>query len=450
MGEPRCFTGSKAIKSFKLKWLQKIQLSELLMTESKNQNQTQNETKNASGPKKSALVLIFFTVFIDLVGFGLIIPALPTYAQKLHASEFTVGLLIASYSLMQFFFTPIWGRLSDKLGRRPMLIFSLAASALGYMIWGLTDSLWMLFLSRMVAGFGNANIAVAQAYIADVTTLENRAKGMGLVGAAFGLGFVIGPAIGCGLSAMGLGLSSLGYVAFSLSLLDLILTAILLPEPEKRSNAGNERFAISPRFFFDVLTDSRLKVSLAIFFISTFAFANMEATLILLTNQVFKFNNVQNMVMFLYIGLLMVFVQGGMIHRLNKKYGEKKLIVIGAVLTALGLFLTPVSQNPVVLYAALAVLAIGSGINTPANQSILSKLAPPDTAGGVLGVGQSLSTLGRIAGPIIGCFAFENLGVSSPYVIGAVFMLVAFALGFMLPDPSTNARENPEPAKVAD
>ncbi len=397
------------------------------------------ETKEQAKPKKTALLLIFFTVFIDLVGFGLIIPALPSYAQRLHASEFTVGMLIASYSLMQFFFTPIWGRLSDKLGRRPMLLFSLAASAVGYLIWGLTDSLWMLFLSRLVAGFGNANIAVAQAYITDVTSLEDRAKGMGLVGAAFGLGFVIGPAIGCGLSAMGMGLSSLGFVAFGFSLLDLILTAFLLPEPEKRSNAGNERFGISPKFFFDVLLNARLKVSLVIFFISTFAFANMEATLILLTNKIFKFNDVQNMLMFLYIGILMVFVQGGLIHRLNKKYGEKKLIIIGTALIAIGLVFTPISQNPVVLYIALAILALGSGINTPANQSMLSKLAPSDTAGGVLGVGQSLSTLGRIAGPIVGCFVFEKLGSQSPYMIGAAAMVIAFALGFMLPEPSPEA-----------
>lgn len=397
------------------------------------------ETKEQSKPKKAALILIFFTVFIDLVGFGLIIPALPTYAQRLHAGEFTVGMLIASYSLMQFFFTPIWGRLSDKLGRRPMLLFSLAASAVGYLIWGLTDSLWMLFLSRLVAGFGNANIAVAQAYIADVTSLENRAKGMGLVGAAFGLGFVIGPAIGCGLSAMGMSLGALGFVAFGFSLLDLILTAFLLPEPEKRSNAGNERFGISPKFFFDVLTNAKLKVSLAIFFISTFAFANMEATLILLTNKIFKFNDVQNMLMFLYIGILMVFVQGGLIHRLNKKYGEKKLIIIGTALIALGLLATPISKNPVVLYAALAVLALGSGINTPANQSILSKLAPSDTAGGVLGVGQSLSTLGRILGPIVGCYVFEKLGAQSPYMIGAATMVIAFVLGFMLPEQSQEA-----------
>ncbi len=397
------------------------------------------EPKPTSTSNKTAMVLIFFTVFIDLVGFGLIIPALPTYAQRLNASEFTVGLLIASYSLMQFFFTPIWGRLSDKLGRKPMLLFSLGASAIGYLIWGLTDSLWMLFLARIVAGFGNANIAVAQAYIADVTSLENRAKGMGLVGAAFGLGFVIGPAIGCGLSALGLGLSALGFVAFAFSLLDLILTAFLLPEPEKRTNAGGERFGMGPKFYFDVLANPRLKISLLIFFIATFAFANMEATLILLTNKIFKFTDVQNMIMFTYIGVLMVLVQGGLIHRLNKKYGEKKLIIIGTALTGLGLLLTPVSSNLIILYSALAVLALGSGINTPANQSMLSKLSPADTAGGVLGVGQSLSTLGRILGPVIGCYAFEKLGYASPYYIGATAMLLAVFLSFMLPEPSKEA-----------
>ncbi|MBX9695631.1 MAG: MFS transporter, partial [Cyanobacteria bacterium] len=157
---------------------------------------------------KTALFLIFLTVFIDLVGFGLIIPAMPTYAQGLKASEFTVGLLIASYSFMQFFFTPFWGRLSDRVGRKPILLISLAFSALGYLLWGFSHNLVMLFASRMLAGFGNANIAVAQAYVADVTTEENRAKGMGLIGAGFGLGFVIGPAIGCGLAVAGLGLEA--------------------------------------------------------------------------------------------------------------------------------------------------------------------------------------------------------------------------------------------------
>lgn len=404
-----------------------------------NQTNSEPEQTQPQGEKKkgkAALLLIFFTVFIDLVGFGLIIPVLPTYAQQLNASEWMVGCVIATYSVLQFFFTPIWGRMSDKVGRRPILLFSLAASALGYLLWGFSNSLIMLFISRAVAGAGNANIAVAQAYVSDVTTLENRAKGMGLVGAAFGLGFVLGPAIGAGCVGLGLGLQAIGFVAAAMSILDLILTFFLLPEPPERSNAATERFSTDKNFYFNTINDPKLRTSLLIFFISTFAFANMEATIVMLTNIQFHFTPKENTLMFLYIGLLIVFVQGGMIHRLSKKYGEKKLIGVGSIMVAIGLILTPVTNNLWVLGTALFFLAIGSGLNNPANQSILSKLAPADRTGGVLGVGQSLSTLGRIAGPVVGACAFQYLGMSSPYFIGAVAMVVAFILSLKLPDPA--------------
>lgn len=407
------------------------------------------------------MLLIFLTVFIDLVGFGLIIPVLPTYAQELKASEAfirffmpsaselratdtIVGFLIASYSVMQFVFTPFWGRLSDKVGRRPVLLISLAASSIGYLIWGLSASLELLFLSRIVAGFGNANIAVAQAYITDVTTVENRAKGMGLVGAAFGLGFVIGPAIG-GL-CVGHGLQTVGLVAAAFSILDLVLTFFLLPEPANRSAAGNERFGGGIGFYFESITNPKLATSLAIFFLSTFAFANMEATLVLLTQKQFNFTPQQNSLMFTYIGLLIVLVQGGLIHRLSKRFGEKKLISLGAGLTAVGLILTPMTSNLYVLAGALALLAFGQGINTPANQSILSKLAPKEKVGGVMGVGQSLSTLGRILGPAIGCFIFERFGMGTPYSLGCAAMVLVVVLSFMMPSPNQENSKAPEAA----
>ncbi len=396
---------------------------------------------------KAAMLLIFFTVFIDLVGFGLIIPVLPTYAHELKASDTTVGLLIASYSVMQFIFTPFWGRLSDKLGRRPILLLSLVASSIGYLIWGFSSSLELLFLSRLVAGFGNANIAVAQAYITDITTQENRAKGMGLVGAAFGLGFVIGPAIG-GL-CVGQGLQTVGLVAAGFSILDLILTFFLLPEPNNRSAAGNERFGGGIGFYFDCISNPRLTTSLAIFFLSTFAFANMEATLVLLTQKQFNFTPQQNSLMFTYVGLLIVLVQGGLIHRLSKKYGEKKLISLGALLTAAGLLLTPLNLNLYVLYGALALLAFGQGMNTPANQSILSKLSPQDKVGGVMGVGQSLSTLGRILGPAIGCYIFERFGAATPYWLGGASMFLVVLLSFVLPTPDGTTIAEPVAAKPA-
>ncbi|HEY9788400.1 MAG TPA: MFS transporter [Candidatus Obscuribacterales bacterium] len=389
-------------------------------------------SKDEKKKGRAPLLLIFLTVFIDLVGFGLIIPVLPTYAQQLHADGTQVGLLLASYSLMQFLFTPFWGRLSDRIGRRPVLLVSLLASSVGYAIWGLSTSLEALFLSRIVAGAGNANIAVAQAYVSDVTSAENRAKGMGMVGAAFGLGFVLGPAIG-GFSAA-YGLQTIGFIACAISVVDLVLTFFLLPEPEKRSHAGAERFAVGKGFYLETLASEKLRTSLAIFFISTFAFANMEATLVMLTRDQFSFTPQQNSLMFTYIGVLIVLVQGGMIHRLAKKYGEKRLISIGTVLVSLGLLLTPFTKSVPVLCAALALLAVGSGINNPSNQSMISKLAPPDRVGGVLGVGQSLSTLGRILGPSVGGASFQYLGMSSPYVIGAVAMVVAFLISLRLPD----------------
>jgi MFS family permease len=386
-----------------------------------------------------------------LIGFGLIIPIMPSYARELHASDATIGLLFASYSLMQFIFMPFWGRLSDRVGRRPILLISLAASAIGYLIWGFSNTLVMLFVARLVAGAGNANIAVAQAYVSDVTTPENRAKGMGAIGAAFGLGFVLGPALG-GLFLSGgmidiarsliptltsnnalAGLQLVGLIAAALSLIDLIFAFFLLPEPQKRSHAGAERFDLSPNFLMDTLTNQSLKNSMAIFFISTFAFANMETTLVLLTKDQFGFSPTQNSMLFLYVGILIVLVQGGLIHRLAKKYGEKILIEVGTVLIGLGLILTPLTHSLPVLYVALALLAFGSGINTPANQSMLSKLAPQERIGGVMGIGQSLATLGRIVGPVVGGVSYQYCGVATPYIIGAVAMVVAFLFSLQLP-----------------
>ena len=398
-------------------------------TDSEQEKLSEDRSKNFG---MKPLLLVFLTVFIDLVGFGLIIPVLPTYARELHASDTTVGFLMASYSAMQFLFTPFWGRLSDRVGRRPILLVSLFASCVGYMVWGFSSSLIMLFVARMIAGAGNANIAVAQAYVSDVTALENRARGMGMVGAAFGLGFVLGPAIG-GVCA-GFGLSMIGFVAAAFSFVDFVLTFFFLPEPQNRTRAASERFGNGPGFYLDTVQDPSLRVSLAIFFIATFAFANMETTLVLLTHDQFKFGTNMNSWMFTYIGVLIVMVQGGLIHRLNKKFGEKRLIACGLALSALGLMLTPATTNIVVLGLALAFLAIGSGVNNPSNQSMLSKLAQTDRVGGVLGVGQSLATLGRIAGPIVGASSYQHLGYSSPYWIGTVAMVVALALSFKLPD----------------
>jgi len=380
-----------------------------------------------------ALGLMFLTVFIDLIGFGIIIPLLPLYAKQFGASGLTVGLLLTSYSLIQFFFAPMWGRLSDKIGRRPVLMISLTASAVGYTIWGFSSSLAMLFLSRIVAGFGNANLAVAQAYISDVTPEEYRSQGMGMIGAAFGLGFVLGPAIAGIASHFGVVPNVLGFVAAFFSIADLVFTALCLPEPERRKDSAHNPFSNGAGFYFRTVANKKFALPLFIMFISTFAFANMEATLVLLTSQYYNFTMAQNSYLFTGLGLVMVLVQGGLIRRLGTKYPDAPLVSVGTALIAIGLLLTPATHNLTVLCFALILLATGSGINNPANSSLLSKLCPREETGGVMGIGQSMSTLGRILGPVAGGYLFDTMGAGSPYWLGAACMFAACLLSFRLP-----------------
>lgn len=394
-------------------------------------------TETAKDPAKykmhMALGLMFLTVFIDLIGFGIIIPLLPLYAKQFGANGFVVGLLMMSYSLMQFFFAPMWGRLSDRIGRRPVLLISLTVSAIGYSIWGFADSLWILFLSRIVAGFGNANLAVAQAYVADVTPEEYRSQGMGMIGAAFGLGFTLGPAIAGISSHFGVHPNTLGFFAAFFSLVDLAFTAKFLPEPENRKENAHNPFANGGEFFLRTVSNRQLQLSLFIIFISTFAFANMETTLVLLTSKFYGFTIAENSYLFAGLGIVMVFVQGFLIRKIGKKFADAPLISVGSGLIAIGLILTPITHNLVVLCVGLIILATGSGINNPANNSLLSKLSPKTETGGVMGIGQSMSTLGRILGPVVGGYMFDTMGAGSPYWLGAICMLLACALSFKLP-----------------
>jgi len=380
-----------------------------------------------------ALGLMFLTVFIDLIGFGIVIPLLPLYAKELGGNAATAGLLLMSYSLMQFFFAPMWGRLSDKIGRKPVLLISLAASAIGYAIWGLSNTLTMLFVSRIVAGFGNANLAVAQAYITDVTPEDYRSQGMGMIGAAFGLGFVLGPAIGGTAIYFGAHPNYLGFMAAFFSVVDLIFTALIVKEPESRTEKARDPFARGAGFYFGTIANKRFTLPLLIIFVSTFAFANMETTLALLTAQFYNFTMAQTSYLFVGLGLVMVLVQGGLIRPLAKKYADAPLISVGTALIAIGLILTPITHSFFVMCVGLILLATGSGINSPANSSLLSKLAPKEETGGVMGIGQSMSTLGRILGPPIGGLLFDKMGAGSPYWLGAGCMLLACLLSLKLP-----------------
>lgn len=354
--------------------------------------------------KRSPLLVIFITVFIDLVGFGIVIPVLPYYAEgtKFGATPTQVGLLFASYSVMQLVFSPVLGRLSDKYGRRPILLMSLLGTAIGFLVLGFATTLWMLFVGRIIDGISGGNISTAQAYIADVTTKENRAKGMGLIGAAFGLGFVFGPAIGGILSRWGINVPFLfaGGLAFA----NAILLYFTLPEtvtadhPARVSAASGRGW----RQLLVALREPRLAYVLAIYFLGIVAFSIMTATFSLFMMFRLGYDAFHNGWVFAFVGIISAAIQGGMIGKLVKRFGEPLLIIVGALLFSASLFAIPfvtLASGLGVLLALGAATAIGQALSAPSLSSLASKTASAGEQGGVLGVMQSVASLARAVGP---------------------------------------------------
>jgi DHA1 family tetracycline resistance protein-like MFS transporter len=355
--------------------------------------------------KRSPLVVIFVTVFIDLIGFGIVIPVLPYYVEgtKFNASPSMVGLLFASYSVMQLVFTPILGRLSDKHGRRPVLFLSLLGTSLGFFVLGFATTLWMLFAGRIIDGITGGNISTAQAYIADVTTKEERAKGMGLIGAAFGLGFTFGPAIGGILSKWGISVPFFFAGAMALGnavLLYFTLPETVTPDHPARASAATGRWTQ----LLASLKNPRLAFVLAIYFMFIVAFSIMTASFALFTMYRFGFDAAHNGYLFMYVGIIGAVIQGGLIGRLAKKFGELPLTVVGAFLFAASLIAIPFTNPHTGLWALLAVgglFAVGNGLATPSLTSLASKSAGAGEQGGVMGVTQSVASLARAVGPTL-------------------------------------------------
>jgi multidrug resistance protein len=380
--------------------------------------------------KKSPLVVLFITVFIDLIGFGIVLPLLPFYAKRFGANALLVGLLSTSFSLMQLLFAPVWGRLSDRVGRRPVILLGLLGSSISYLTFGLASSLPILFLSRILAGIAGANISTAQAYIADSTQPENRAKGMGLIGAAYGLGFTVGPAIGGILSQYGYAIPA--FFASALALANFGAAWWLLPESRNASGQTHhtERGLNWQRLRMG-LQHPELGTFLILFFISTFAFANLEATFALMTARKFGFDAHANGYLFAYIGVLITIVQGGLTGRLARRFGERRLISAGLFCMIFGLGLLPYSPGLKSLLLVLVVLVGGHGSTNPSISSLISQSAGSEDQGSILGVAQSLASLARILGPIWGGFTFDALGFQYPYLTGGLFMAVAFSLSLL-------------------
>jgi multidrug resistance protein len=377
--------------------------------------------------KRSPLAIIFITVFIDLVGFGIVLPLLPYYAETYGASALAVGLLSTSYSLMQFLFTPVWGRLSDRFGRRPLILLSLSGSCIGFLIFGLARNLVFLFAGRMVAGIAGAIIPTTNAYIADVTTPENRAKGMGLVGAAFGLGFILGPAIGGLLAPYGYDKPAL--LASAIAGLNLLFAYFRLPESltdDIRKRASKRRFDLHT--LADALRHPRIGLLLTMYFVVVFAFSNMEATFGLLNEHRYGLSARQTGYLFTFIGLLMSLMQGVLVGRFVKLWGERWCIVLGTFTMIFGLGFLPFAPNIALYCAIIALMSFGTGINNPSIAGLLSRCSHVDEQGGIMGIAQSMASLGRIIGPIWGGYAFGAFGFRWPFISAALFMTFAFLL----------------------
>jgi multidrug resistance protein len=357
--------------------------------------------------KRSPLIVIFTTVFIDLVGFGIVIPVLPFYAEGsiFNATPRTVGILFASYSIMQLIFSPILGRLSDRYGRRPVLLLSIIGTGIGFLMLGFAKTLWMLFAGRILDGITGGNISTAQAYIADVTTKENRAKGMGLIGAAFGLGFILGPALGGILSRWGIHVPFV--FAAALCFANALLLYFTLPEtvtaghPARNPAAGGRGLGQLLQSF----KQPRLAFVLAIYFLFIVAFSIMTTSFSLYTMFRFGYDAQHTGYLFAYVGLIAVVIQGGLIGRLVKRFGELPLIIFGAFCFAVSLFAVPFVGPAAGGLAALliggGVFSMGNSLATPALTSLASKSVGPAQQGTVLGVTQSVASLARAVGPTL-------------------------------------------------
>jgi multidrug resistance protein len=384
---------------------------------------------------KSPIFVLFITILIDLLGFGLIIPILPIFAIELKATSLQIGLIAGLYSLMNFLFAPFWGTLSDKIGRRPVMLLSIMVTMLAYVFFAFTHSLTFLIVSRIFAGIGSANISAAQAYISDITEPKDRAKNMGLIGAAFGLGFIFGPPVGGYLKSIsGTGSVDLvGYVAAGLCAFNLLLAYFYLPESIKEKQPA-KIFRFRP--ITDLLFELKKPIISELFiinFIFVCAFSMMQITASILWIERYLFNEKQVGFVFMFIGLTSAIVQGGFVGKLTKMFGEKKLLLIGSVLMVVGLGTLPFA--PVDMFylqlISLTCIALANGCLSPSLTSLLSQIADRNEQGQVLGMNQSFGALARVAGPALGGLLYD-VDYTLPYIVGGIIMIVAYYLAKVL------------------
>ncbi|MEX1062940.1 MAG: MFS transporter [Balneolaceae bacterium] len=411
--------------------------------------------------KKSALFTVFLVVVIDLMGFGIVLPLLPFYAQEFEASAVTIGLLYSVYSFMQLIFSPIWGSLSDKIGRRPIMLISTFGAVIAYIIFGFAQSLTVLFVSRIVAGLMGGNISTAQAYIADVTTKADRARGMGLIGAAFGIGFVVGPATAAILihdsfhnTVAGLGLAEFadwmrankyslpGFFAAFLSLCSFLMVLFKLNETVDTSREVPDERSSRPSVFSPVFW-RRLSaqkgqhsrgylIPLVVgFFLLSFGESSLYSAFPLFAEAELSMEAVDVGMQFFYIGIIVVIVQGFLIKPLTVRFREETIFIVGNILMVTGLALIPLAHSMVTLALFLSLMALGKSLNTPTITSLISQEADAENVGAVMGTAQGLSGLGRMIGPTWGGALFA-VYFGLPFVATALVVAATIWIGWKL------------------
>ncbi|MBI5700345.1 MFS transporter [Candidatus Saganbacteria bacterium] len=378
------------------------------------------------GLRNSGIIILFMTMFLVMAGFGIILPILPFFSLNLGATSFQIGLLMASYSLMQFIFSPVWGSLSDKYGRKPIILIGLAGFAVSFVLFGIADSLLMLFASRILGGIlSSACLPTAMAYVADVTDTENRGHGMGLMGAAMGLGVIVGPAIGSLFSI--LHFSAPFFFSAVLAVINLLFAAIFLKESKKKRSRSEVEYN---RFKHLLSLRGFLAFAFFLVFVVSFSTANFEGTFSLFAKDKLNFGAVEMGWIFVSMGVVIVIIQGMLIGRLIKRFGEENIVKIGLILSSIGYLLTIFSYDFISLMIFVGIASAGAGLCRPSLASLISKRTEIDE-GATMGAMQSIDSLGRIAGPIFGGFALA-MHSNLPYLSGsAVNFLFWIALLFI-------------------
>jgi len=391
--------------------------------------QLSRQVEHTPAADRVSRTILFVTVFVDLLGFGIVIPFLPMFAQQLGISAFGIGWILAIYSLAQLLLAPVLGRISDRVGRRPIIMLGLLGSSLSYLIYGFANSFTLLLLSRALHGACAATVPTAQAYIADTTTEEGRARGMGLIGAAFGLGFVLGPAIGGVLGHASLKVPV--FFASALTFANLVFASRRLPEshePQPEAPIGPAALAQPLLSLPRQLFGHHLAHLFGIAFLLTFALAGLEATFTLMVPVLYGYGPSTLGLLLGYAGLTQAIAQGWLLGKIVRRVGEAQLVLIGLVALAIGMFPMGMVANLDVLLVLLALVSIGYGLASPSVASLISRGTGQHRQGEVLGVNQSAMSLARIFGPIAGASIYGMMGPPAPYVGGAIVAAAALVL----------------------